>query len=618
MNNLVRWRGSVYKLVWRELLAYLSLYYTINLVYRYALNEDQKRVFEKVHKYFGTQTETIPMSFVLGFYVSLVVKRWWDQFRLLPWPDSLAMLISAAISGNEEISRLMRRNIVRYEMLAYVVTLQRISLSVRRRFPSLQHLVDSGLMLESEKKIFEVMDTKGQMAKYFIPLVWATNIINRARKEGLIASDHIVQTVLTELSDIRFRLGALQGFDTFCVPLVYTQVATLAIYIYFISALMGRQMVSQAPVTGGSKYEDPDLYFPLFTALQFFFYVGWLKVAEVLINPWGEDDDDIELNWLIDRHIKAAYMIVDEMHEEHPELCKDQYWEEVVPKDLPYTAASEIYRRAEPKGSAEMYKIKEADGLYANISSGKRRLNDDVYADYESVDTPMVERRKNWLSRQMNRMGSIRSLSTAYSSGRLFNRNRVNSAVYSQPESGLATSNQPPSNNLLSKFRKSGRQRPFMKQTQSKNSFVPLNLTSANAQFGSLVIPTSTNQDPDAKATNSYVVTNSTGIIPVSITTAPFTISASSTNLTTSPPIGPVITELPLDLPSSPATPHLGSFFIESQDEAPIFRQKRRQSADSIHSGIADNSSNVSASTTSTLSKRQSGAGGKKNSEVYV
>lgn len=54
---------------------------------------------------------------------------------------------------------------------------------------------------------------------------------------------------------------------------------------------------------------------------------------------------------------QAAYMIVDEMHEEHPELLKDQYWEEVVPKDLPYTVASEHYRRHEPPCSADHYKV---------------------------------------------------------------------------------------------------------------------------------------------------------------------------------------------------------------------------------------------------------------------
>ncbi|GBP05427.1 Bestrophin-3 [Eumeta japonica] len=78
-------------------------------------------------------------------------------------------------------------------------------------------------MLESERKVFEKMDGKSPMSKYWMPLVWATNIINRARKEGLISSDHIVQTLLVELSDIRRRLGALIGYDTVCVPLVYTQ-----------------------------------------------------------------------------------------------------------------------------------------------------------------------------------------------------------------------------------------------------------------------------------------------------------------------------------------------------------------------------------------------------------
>ncbi|XP_038216284.1 bestrophin-4 isoform X3 [Zerene cesonia] len=441
---LCKWRGSVYKLVWRELLAYLTLYYTINLLYRFAMTEQQQRIFEKVRQYFGAQSESIPVSFVLGFYVSLVVKRWWEQYKLLPWPDTLALFISAGIPGavsKDETGRLMRRNIVRYAILAYVITLQRVSLRVKRRFPTWQHVVDSGLMLESERKVFEKMDGKSPMSKYWMPLVWATNIINRARKDGLITSDHIVQTLLVELSDIRRRLGALIGYDTVCVPLVYTQVVTLALYTYFVAALMGRQLVPPAPGST-SKYE-PDVYFPLFTALQFCFYVGWLKVAEVLINPFGEDDDDIELNWLIDRHIKAAYMIVDEMHEEHPELLKDQYWEEVVPKDLPYTVASEHYRRHEPPCSADHYKVKAEDAVYANVQA-PRKSHDETYADYESVDTPLVERRKNWFQRQISRMGSVRSASTAYSSGGLFGRNRHNSMVYSSPEAGQPTAPPPP------------------------------------------------------------------------------------------------------------------------------------------------------------------------------
>lgn len=91
-------------------------------------------------------------------------------------------------------------------------------------------------MMESEKKIFEMMNKKAAMSKYWMPLVWATNIINRARKEALITSDHVVQTLLVELSDIRKRLGALIGYDTVCVPLVYTQVSILSWYWIIICA----------------------------------------------------------------------------------------------------------------------------------------------------------------------------------------------------------------------------------------------------------------------------------------------------------------------------------------------------------------------------------------------
>lgn len=38
----------------------------------------------------------------------------------------------------------MRRNIVRYAVLAYVITLKQVSIRVKKRFPTLQHIVDAG------------------------------------------------------------------------------------------------------------------------------------------------------------------------------------------------------------------------------------------------------------------------------------------------------------------------------------------------------------------------------------------------------------------------------------------------------------------------------------------
>ena len=63
---------------------------------------------------------------------------------------------------------------------------------------------------------------------------------------------------------------------------------------------------------------------PFFTFFQLLFYLGWLKVAESLVNPFGEDDDDLEINALIDRNVKISNLIVDDLHAEHPDLTEDE------------------------------------------------------------------------------------------------------------------------------------------------------------------------------------------------------------------------------------------------------------------------------------------------------
>ena len=43
------------------------------------------------------------MTFLLGFYVSLVVKRWWEQYTKLPWPDKMAILLRGLVKDKVKI-----------------------------------------------------------------------------------------------------------------------------------------------------------------------------------------------------------------------------------------------------------------------------------------------------------------------------------------------------------------------------------------------------------------------------------------------------------------------------------------------------------------------------------
>ncbi|XP_072757298.1 bestrophin-4 isoform X2 [Anoplolepis gracilipes] len=342
---LLRWRASIYKLVWLDLSVFLFVYYSLSGVYRLLLNDAQKKIFESVVAYCNEFSDLIPVSFILGFYVTIVMTRWWNQYLAIPWPDSIAVFVSATIHGNDERGRLMRRTILRYVCVCLTVVLTNVAPRVKKRFPTLEHFVESGLLLDNELTIFQSLNAKfPKPSKHWLPIVWATSIVTRARKEGRIRDDFAVKTLIDELNKFRGKCGTILHYDTISVPLVYTQVVTLAVYTYFLTSVMGRQWIQK-------PHSIIDLYFPVFTTLQFFFYMGWLKVAETLINPFGEDDDDFEVNWLIDRNLQVSYLIVDEMHHDHPELIRDQYWDEIFPTELPYTAAAQPFREEHPEHS---------------------------------------------------------------------------------------------------------------------------------------------------------------------------------------------------------------------------------------------------------------------------
>lgn len=59
---------------------------------------------------------------------------------------------------------------------------------------------------------------------YFVPLVWAMDMIMKARKEGYIRFDRAVEILTEEVTAFRGKLGMIFGYDWINPPLVYTQV----------------------------------------------------------------------------------------------------------------------------------------------------------------------------------------------------------------------------------------------------------------------------------------------------------------------------------------------------------------------------------------------------------
>ncbi|CAH8664852.1 unnamed protein product [Schistosoma haematobium] len=183
----------------------------------------------------------------------------------------------------------------------------------------------------------------------FVPVVWATSLITLARKEGLIKNPHAYVLLVDELNTFRQKILYIMMMDDVCIPLVYTQVVTLSVYSYFVASLISSQfIINSSPFAGIARSHD--LFFPFFTFLELFVYVGWLKVAETLVNPMGEDDEDIDINEIIDFNWRISWCVVDGVRTSAPAIVRDAHWRQSV-VELPHTERSKRLNVGSRKGS---------------------------------------------------------------------------------------------------------------------------------------------------------------------------------------------------------------------------------------------------------------------------
>ncbi|CAJ0949646.1 unnamed protein product, partial [Mesorhabditis belari] len=320
---LFRWKGSIWKAILAEFslwsLCYLLLFILINFV----LDVDSKNFMLMLAEKLNVVTKIDGMIFMLSFFVGAIVTRWTLALANIGFIDNLALTISYHLHGKLEKARMIRRNLIRYAIQAQLLVFRDVSTQVKKRFPSPSSMIEANFITDKELKM---IDSYGDysLPKYWMPILWAQHAIHRARNDGMFLSNNDADEIHKMFIEWRSRLSELGNMDWVPLPLVYPQLVVLVVNTYFIILLFARQPI----FVGDSERDTIDLIaIILHTSLEFLFYVGWLRVAEALINPMGEDDDDFEMNWLLDRNLKTGLAIVDKGHDHVPTLEKDPHWD---------------------------------------------------------------------------------------------------------------------------------------------------------------------------------------------------------------------------------------------------------------------------------------------------
>ena len=151
-----------------------------------------------------------------------------------------------------------------------------------------------------------------------MPIKWSMEILSDSEKKGHVSQLH---HIIERLSEYFQALADVTAYSQTPVPLVYTQVVHLAVYTFFAVFLVADQWI----IWRKPGDEEVDLVYPIFITFKFLFIFGWLRVAETHYKPFGEDDEDFELNELLNRHTKVAMNIVDGV-QDPPELKDDSLW----------------------------------------------------------------------------------------------------------------------------------------------------------------------------------------------------------------------------------------------------------------------------------------------------
>ncbi|PAV80657.1 hypothetical protein WR25_12766 isoform A [Diploscapter pachys] len=262
-----------------------------------------------------------PVLIVLSFVTKIVLTRWQSVYLQLLWPENVALTLKYFINEHMPDSRPILTVAQRYFLLCAALVFRDVNVQIRDHyFPTYESFIEKGLLTKEEKDIMFSTQLKPSACRYWFPLLWIIQLVKkrynakrgllRTRKEALILEKHYCELV-NAINDYRAGISDIMSYDFIPIPLALTQLFTFFIY----STLFLGIFSFQSRVFDSMQAPDASLFTVL--SIQFIsaamfnlFFIGWLRIAHIILNPFGEDDDDFPMCELLEQYCDSLYQIL--------------------------------------------------------------------------------------------------------------------------------------------------------------------------------------------------------------------------------------------------------------------------------------------------------------------
>jgi hypothetical protein len=179
------------------------------------------------------------LGLFLGFYVKIMLGRWWEQIQSLPRIDDLAMIMngSVVLRGHAHDALELKKKILRLVLLSYTLMFVSICPSMRKLYGSGEKIVQNGLenWNDAINRLKSEQGSKlGWMYKWWVPINWCCHLVEQefSRSEAKLIIRELIQfkESLTEVADFTHNPAhAITYQSVYFVCWIYLTFGALAV-----------------------------------------------------------------------------------------------------------------------------------------------------------------------------------------------------------------------------------------------------------------------------------------------------------------------------------------------------------------------------------------------------